>query len=107
MKRSAATCGRDASAALPAGAVGEHEAGLLGALWPAEQVAERAATTELGEPGTFGPRLDSLGDDTDTMRMRELDHGRDDAVTFEVRPDTADERLVELDRLDGQLIERS
>src|SRR3954463_10879343 len=87
---------RDAPGPLPAGAVREHQASLLGALWSAEQVAQRAVAAELAQPGALRPRLDALGHDADAVRMCQLDDGRHDAVAFEVRPDAADEGLVEL-----------
>src|SRR6185437_111031 len=72
-----------------------------------EQVAERTVTTELAQSRPLGPRLNALGDDTDAVRVRQLDDRRNDGVVLEVRPDTADERPVQLHRLDGQLAKRS
>src|SRR3954453_1164301 len=105
MQRALGPRRREPGGALPPGAVRQHQARLLSALRAAEQVAERTVAAELTQPRAFRPRLDAFGDNTHAVGVRELDDRRHDAVVLEVRPDTAHERLVELDRFDRQLAE--
>src|SRR3954454_17330109 len=94
------------SCATPSGAVREHQPRLLGPLRSAEQVAERTVAAELTQPRTFRPRLHAFGDDANTVRMSELDDRRNDRVVLQVRAHAANERPVQLHRLDRQLAKR-
>src|SRR4051812_21333867 len=91
----------------PALALRQHPAGLVGPLRPGEQEAVRPVAAELGEAGALGPGLHGLGDDVQATGVRQADDARDDRVVLDVTADAADVALVELHRVDRQLLERA
>jgi hypothetical protein len=88
---------------------GEQMGDLVGGRGASEEVTLRDVTTELASRGELARALDAFGDGDHTERVGQTGHVGGDRRALGVVLHALDERLVDLDHVDGkaaQLLQR-